>query len=101
MFVTDIQATYTAATDSVRRKLNQAIFDRVMIEEDGELTSDLARPFDILLSPGMRVAATERAQEPAQTPATASVGRTTPGTSRTARVATAVLGSDPFSLGVV
>ena len=55
---TDIQAAYRSAPDSVRRKVNQQFFKQVFVEEDGELSSILAEPFDVLLDPRIRELAT-------------------------------------------
>jgi site-specific DNA recombinase len=51
---TDTQVTYQGASDPVRRKLNQVMFEKIFVEEDGELSSVLAEPFDLLLSPEVR-----------------------------------------------
>lgn len=48
---TDIQAAYRVASASVRRRINQQFFKQVFVEDDGELSSTLAEPFDVLLAP--------------------------------------------------
>jgi site-specific DNA recombinase len=48
-FVTDLHAAYVAATDSVKRRINQAIFERFLITDDGEVVGELRPPFDLLL----------------------------------------------------
>jgi site-specific DNA recombinase len=41
---------YIRATDKERRLLNQAIFEKLYVNEDGEILHDYAEPFDLLLS---------------------------------------------------
>ena len=66
---TNAQAAYTAAPDSVRRQLNQALFTKIRITNDGEVTSDLAQPFDVLLSPvARRLTASPAPREAARGP---------------------------------
>jgi site-specific DNA recombinase len=65
--VTDVQATYIAAPDTLRRQLNQALFTRIKIDDQGEVTAELAEPFNILLSPEVRGLA--KARRTSETPA--------------------------------
>ena len=51
---TDTQIAYQGAPDAVRRKINQAMFKKIIVEEGGELSSVLVEPFDLLLSPEVR-----------------------------------------------
>ena len=51
---TNTQAAYRTAPAAIRRKLNQALFTQIVVEEDGELSSVLAAPFNLLLSPQVR-----------------------------------------------
>ena len=63
---TNAQAMYITAADPVRRQLNQALFRQIRIDDGGDVTSELAAPFDVLLSPQVRELATApRASEPA------------------------------------
>lgn len=43
------------AGDCVRRRLNQAVFEKFFIDEDGTVTGELAEPFNILLNPHLLV----------------------------------------------
>ena len=66
--VTDVQSAYAAAPNSVRRQLNQALFTRIYVY-DGDLTSELAEPFNTLLSPQVReLAASPRPEAPVPVP---------------------------------
>ncbi len=40
---------YMRATDKERRQLNQAIFERIYVDEDGSVVHEFAEPFDLLL----------------------------------------------------
>jgi site-specific DNA recombinase len=51
---TNAHAMYSAAPDSIRRRINQVFFTHVFVDDDGEVSSKLAEPFDILLSPEVR-----------------------------------------------
>ncbi len=57
-FATNAYTTYAAAPDSIRRRINQEFFSHVFVDDDGEVTSRLAEPFNILLSPEVRRLAT-------------------------------------------
>ncbi|MCU1392035.1 MAG: recombinase family protein [Ilumatobacteraceae bacterium] len=46
----DWHAAYLSATGLVRRQMNQAIFSKLYVHEDGRISSELAEPFNILLS---------------------------------------------------
>jgi site-specific DNA recombinase len=48
-FVTNLHAAYVVATSSVRRMINQAIFERFLITDEGEVIGELRPPFDLLL----------------------------------------------------
>ncbi len=50
---TDVHAAYEQAPSAQRRLLNQAFFKRLIIDTDG-VRSELAEPYDILLSPYLR-----------------------------------------------
>ena len=67
--VTDAQATYTAAPDAIRRQLNQAMFTRIYIDNDGDVRSELAEPFNILLGPEARQLAASAEPQDSDNPA--------------------------------
>ena len=46
----DWHSAYLSATGMVRRQMNQAIFAKLYVHEDGRISSELAEPFNILLS---------------------------------------------------
>jgi len=46
----DWHAAYLAAAPAIRRQLNQGIFKKVFLHEDGRISSQLAEPFSTLLS---------------------------------------------------
>lgn len=48
-FVTNLHAAYVAASSAVRRRINQAIFERFLITDDGDVVGELKPPFDLLL----------------------------------------------------
>jgi len=54
---TNAQATYITAPDPLRRQLNQALFSRIKIDDAGDVTSELAPPFNIILGPDARALA--------------------------------------------
>lgn len=47
-FVTDLHAAYVEATPKVRRQINQAIFERILISDDGDVIGELQPPFELL-----------------------------------------------------
>ena len=47
----DCHAAYQDADDNTRRLFNQAFFERLHVQADGEITHDLAEPFGLLLDP--------------------------------------------------
>ena len=49
--VEDCGSTYRIAPDQIKRMLNQAIFERFLVNDDGLVTAELAAPFDKILSP--------------------------------------------------
>ena len=61
-FVQDCEAAYREANDKVRRQFNQAFFKRLLIDDDYNVTGELAEPFDILLSEEVRQAAVYKAE---------------------------------------
>jgi hypothetical protein len=60
---TNLQATYITAPDSVRRQLNQALFKRMEVDDEGDITAQLAEPFNTLLSPQARRLAAARTRQ--------------------------------------
>ncbi len=50
----DCHASYRSATATVKRQLNQAFFTRLYVDEDANITSELAEPFNTLLSPKVK-----------------------------------------------
>jgi hypothetical protein len=48
-FVTNLHEAYIAASVGVRRRINQDIFERFLITDDGEVVGELRPPFDLLL----------------------------------------------------
>jgi site-specific DNA recombinase len=61
--VTNLQATYITAPESVRRQLNQALFKRIEVDDKGDVTAELAEPFYTLLSPPARQLAASRTRQ--------------------------------------
>ena len=51
--VQDCYAAYKGATPDIRRQFNQAFFERVFIDQDGGVRHELAKPFKLLLDPGL------------------------------------------------
>ena len=51
---TDVQESYRASEPLQRRLLNQCFFKKLTIHDDGHIESELAEPYDILLSPKVR-----------------------------------------------
>jgi site-specific DNA recombinase len=52
-FATDCDRSYRESPPTLRRQLNQAVFRKFIVDEDGILKADLAEPFDRLLSPNL------------------------------------------------
>ena len=59
--VQDCEAAYLDAPDKLRRQFNQAIFKRLLIDDNYNVTGELAEPFETLLSEEVRQAAARRA----------------------------------------
>ena len=51
--LTDAQQHYLAGTPSIRRDLNQAVFDRIFVCDDDIVGSDLTTAFSMLLWPSL------------------------------------------------
>ena len=58
-FAADCYGAYLAASPHVRRLFNQALFETLCVIDDDNVRSDLAPPFNVLLSAELRSAATE------------------------------------------
>lgn len=57
--VQDCETAYLEAPDALRRQFNQAFFKRLLIDDDFNVTPELAEPFAILLSDEMKAAAAQ------------------------------------------
>ena len=57
--VQDCEAAYLEAPERLRRQFNQAFFKRLLIDDDFNVTPELAEPFAILLSDEMKAAAAQ------------------------------------------
>lgn len=57
---------YLRAPDDIRRRFNQALFEKVFIEEDGEPRGELAEPFGVILGGrvGVRAPGSEEPRDP-------------------------------------
>lgn len=47
----DCGKTYRLAEDHIKRMMNQAIFSKLWIEEDGHVTAEFAEPFNMIIKP--------------------------------------------------
>ena len=59
-FLHDAATRYHTAPATSRRRMNQALFERIVIEEDGTVVGHLTGPYRQLLSPDLVVAATTK-----------------------------------------
>ncbi len=62
-FAKHCQQAYLSASTDVRRQLNQAIFEKILVHHNDEVTSELAQPFKSLLGPEARAVATTTAED--------------------------------------
>ena len=62
-FAGNCEAAYRAASPTVRRQFNQALFEQLLIDEDYDVQGELAEPFQRLLSDPLRRAAIEHADD--------------------------------------
>jgi hypothetical protein len=53
-FLEDSHAMYLGADTTLRRQINQALFNRIYIERSGGIRADLTEPFSTLLSRPVR-----------------------------------------------
>lgn len=52
-FLTDCHAVYAMARPQLRRRLNQAVFERFLVGEDGSTEAELTETFSALLAPDL------------------------------------------------
>ncbi len=64
--VGDCETAYREAAGPLRRQLNLAFFRRLLIDDDYNVSGELAEPFDTLLGPELRRAVAVRANEQLQ-----------------------------------
>jgi site-specific DNA recombinase len=57
----DCHRAYLGATDKLRRQFNMAFFKRLLLSDEGEVTAELAEPFDSILGDELRRAAIAQA----------------------------------------
>jgi site-specific DNA recombinase len=50
----DCEAAYREANDRLRRQFNMAFFTRLLLSDEGQVTGELAPPFDVILSEELR-----------------------------------------------
>ncbi len=62
--VTNLHAAYVAAPPRTRRLINQALFEKFLITDDGEVTGELRAPFDLLLQAAVAAETRGDAQTP-------------------------------------
>ncbi len=63
-FLENAHHTYATAGPQLRRQLNQALYKRIHIDQDGDIRADLTEPFDTLLGPTVRDLATRTPETP-------------------------------------
>jgi hypothetical protein len=59
----DCQGAYREARERMRRQFNLAFFKRLIVDEDGTVSGELAEPFDVILGEELRRAAIAREAE--------------------------------------
>jgi hypothetical protein len=59
----DCAAAYREANDRLRRQFNMAFFKRLLLSDEGEVTGELASPFDVILGEELRRAAVAQESE--------------------------------------
>ena len=45
----NLHTAYVEASQRIRRQINQAIFERILISSDGDIVAELRPPFNLLL----------------------------------------------------
>lgn len=63
-FIQDAATSYRTAPARIRRRMNQALFERIMIEEDGTVVGQLAGPYRQLLDPTLIIPASQQHDQP-------------------------------------
>ncbi|MDQ1574866.1 MAG: site-specific recombinase, partial [Microbacteriaceae bacterium] len=63
---------YRRASDDIRRRFNQALFVRILVDQAGEIRTELAQPFEMILSTN-RLQLTTNAGEKEEPPAKISL----------------------------
>ena len=58
----DCAAAYREANDRLRRQFNMAFFKRLLLSDEGEVTGELASPFDVILGEELRRATVSQAE---------------------------------------
>jgi site-specific DNA recombinase len=58
----DCAAAYREANDRLRRQFNMAFFKRLLLSDEGEVTAELASPFDMILGEELRRATISQAE---------------------------------------
>jgi site-specific DNA recombinase len=58
----DCEAAYREANDRLRRQFNMAFFTRLLLSDEGEVTGELAPPFDMILGEELRRAVVSQAE---------------------------------------
>ena len=56
-FIQDAATTYRAAPARIRRRMNQSLFERILVEEDGTVVGHLTGPYRQLLDPDLIIPA--------------------------------------------
>jgi site-specific DNA recombinase len=54
---------YRRASDDIRRRFNQALFVRILVDQTGEIRTELAQPFEMILSTGVARPVTQAGQK--------------------------------------
>jgi hypothetical protein len=58
----DCAAAYSEANHRLRRQFNMAFFKRLLLSDEGEVTAELASPFDVILGEELRRASISQAE---------------------------------------
>jgi site-specific DNA recombinase len=81
-YLTDLRATYLKAPSSIRRQINQAVYVRIEIGDDGSSTATLRQPYQALTNPDLRRAAAIFAERTAEEARAKGRRATNPGLDR-------------------
>jgi len=63
-FIRDAATTYRTASARIRRRMNQSLFERILVEEDGTVVGQLVGPYRQLLDPNLVIPASKLTAEP-------------------------------------